>query len=165
MGTGKVSRGIPARVESVRRRLERWRETRRARARIPEPLWGAAVKAAGRYGIHRTAKALRLDYYSLKRRVEREASEKAAAVKGAAQAKGAAAKRRDARKLGVGVAGAAAVPASATFVELPVSAWPACGECVLELERPGGTKMRVCLKGVSAADVAAIGRGLWQVRP
>jgi hypothetical protein len=165
MGTGKVSRGIPARVEGVRRRLERWRGTRRAGARIPEPLWSAAVKVAERYGIHRTTKALRLDYYSLKRRVEREASEKEAAVKDVAQAKRAAAERRDARKSGVGVARTAAVPAPARFVELPVSAWAACGECTLELERPCGTKLRVCLKGMSAADVAAIGRGLWQVQP
>jgi len=31
------------------------------------------VKLAGKYGLHRTAKALRLDYYSLKKRVERDA--------------------------------------------------------------------------------------------
>jgi hypothetical protein len=161
MGTGKVSREIPARMESVRRRLERWRGTRRARARIPEPLWGAAVKVAGRYGIHRTAKALRLDYYSLKRRVEREADEKKAAGKGV-RAKRAAAKMPEARKSRV-TSQASAGPA--TFVELAGPAWAVCGECTLELERPGGTKLRVCLKGVSAADVAAIGRGLWQVQP
>ena len=140
--------------------MERWRGTRRARARIPEPLWGAVVKVAVRYGIHRTAKALRLDYYSLKRRVEREAGEKAASAKGAARAKGPAAKRRDARKSGVGASQASV--GTATFVELPAPAWAVCGECVLELERPGGTKLRVCLKGMPAADVAAIGRGLLQ---
>jgi len=163
MGTGKVSRGIPARVEGVRRRLERWRGTRRAGARIPEPLWNAAVKVAERYGIHRTTKALRLDYYSLKRRVEREAAEKEAAAKEAARAKEPAAKRRDARKSGVGTSQASV--GTTTFVELPAPAWAACGECTLELERPCGTKLRVCLKGMSVADVAAIGRGLWQVQP
>jgi hypothetical protein len=131
--------------------------------RIPEPLWAAAVKAAGRHGVHQTARALRLDYYSLKRRVEREAGEKAAAAKGAARAKGPAAKRRDARKSGVGAVHASA--GTATFVELPAPAWAVCGECVLELERPGGATMRVHLKGLPASDVVAIGRGLWQVQP
>jgi len=120
------------------------------------------VKVAGQYGVHRTAKALRLDYYSLKRRVEGEAGEKEAAGKGAVRAKGAAVKRPDARKSRVASQASAG---TATFVELAAPAWAACGECTLELERPGGTKLRVCLKGVSAADVAAIGRGLWQVQP
>lgn len=67
MGAGRGSRGLPAPLERVRGRFERWR---RAEARIPKALWGAAVKAAGRYGIHRTARALGVDYYTLKRRVE-----------------------------------------------------------------------------------------------
>ncbi|MCX7425403.1 MAG: hypothetical protein NTW96_07225 [Planctomycetia bacterium] len=80
MGTSKASRELPARVENVRRRFERWRRTRQSRSRIPEPPWAAAVKVAGGYGIHRTAKAMLLDYYSLKRRVEREAGESEAAA-------------------------------------------------------------------------------------
>jgi hypothetical protein len=157
MGTGNAWRELPARVEEVRRRLERWRGTSQSRSRIPEPLWVAAVKVAGRYGIHRTAKALRLDYYSLKRRVEREVAKKQAATE-----VGTAAQRRGARKSGVRISRAPAASAAATFLELPAPAWAASGECVLELERPGGAKMRVHLKGVPARDVVAIGRGLWQ---
>ena len=48
----------PARLKGLRRRFERWRRTRKVGTRIPEPLWAAAVKLAGRYGIHRTAKTL-----------------------------------------------------------------------------------------------------------
>jgi len=69
MGAKKTG-DLPARLEGLRRRFERWRRTRKVRARIPEPLWASAVKLAGRYGIHRTAKALRVDYYALKKRVE-----------------------------------------------------------------------------------------------
>ena len=158
MGTSEVSREIPVRVEGVRRRLERWREARRAGMRIPEPLWAAAVKVAGRYGIHRTAQTLRLDYYSLKRRVERESTEQEAATE-----RDAVAKRRGARKSGVGASKAPVADAAATFVELPPPVWSSCGECTLELERPGGTKMRVHLKGLPASDLAAFGRSLWQV--
>ncbi len=71
MGTRKT-RDLPARLEGVRRRFERWRRTRKVRSRIPEPLWASAVKMAGTYGIHRTAKALRLNYYALKKRVTEE---------------------------------------------------------------------------------------------
>ena len=39
-------------------------------ARIPERLWTLAVKLADAHGLNRTASALRLDYYTLKRRVE-----------------------------------------------------------------------------------------------
>ena len=45
------------------------RETHRARSRISDSLWAAAAKLAGSYGINRTARALRVDYYSLKERV------------------------------------------------------------------------------------------------
>ena len=72
MGT-KRRRDLPARLEGLRQRFERWRGTRKVRSRIPEPLWASAVKLATRYGIHRTAKALRVDYYALKKRVEQNA--------------------------------------------------------------------------------------------
>ena len=39
------------------------------RSRIPEPLWASAVEVAVAYGIHWAAKALRLSYYALKKRV------------------------------------------------------------------------------------------------
>jgi hypothetical protein len=94
------------------------------------------VKVAGRYGIHRTAKALSVDYYSLKKRVEQE------------------------------VAAAPAGPEEggvATFLELarPMSAG-SC-ECTLELEDADGAKMRVHLKGVESPDLAALSRSFWQI--
>ena len=72
MGSRSRGRGVPADLAGVRRRLEGWRRTREKRGRIPESLWAAAVKVAGGHGINRTATVLRLDYYSLKERVERE---------------------------------------------------------------------------------------------
>jgi hypothetical protein len=79
MSTRKTG-DLPARLAGLRQRFDRWRRTRKTRSRIPEPLWTSAVKVAGRYGIHRTAKALRVDYYSLKKRVEREAAATASDV-------------------------------------------------------------------------------------
>jgi hypothetical protein len=38
--------------------------------RIPETLWNAAAKMAAEHGLNRTARLLKLDYYSLKRRLD-----------------------------------------------------------------------------------------------
>ncbi len=80
------TRGLPARLEGVRQRFEGWRRTRKVRSRIPEALWASAVKMAGTYGLHRTAKALRVNYYMLKKRVERGAAVAASAPEGGAAA-------------------------------------------------------------------------------
>jgi hypothetical protein len=106
------------------------------RSRIPEPLWTSAVKMAGRYGIHRTAKVLRVDYYALKKRVE-----------------------------GAPAAIASKTPAEvarARFLELPAAPWVGAGECTLELEDAGGAKLRIHLKGFEAPDLAALNRSFWQ---
>ncbi len=56
-------------VEKARRKFVSWRGNRKARSRIPEELWTSAVVAARDVGINQACKALRLDYYALKRRV------------------------------------------------------------------------------------------------
>jgi hypothetical protein len=62
------TRGLPADLERLRQRFERWRATHRTHARISDSLWAAAAKLAGNYGICRTAKTLRVNYYALKKR-------------------------------------------------------------------------------------------------
>jgi len=133
MRTGTTD-GFPAGLESTRRRFDRWRQARTGRSRIPEILWASAVKAAGRYGLHPTARALRLDYYTLKKRA-------ASAVPGGGHE-------------GEGVA---------TFVELPPPVSMGSCECIVELEDPRGAKMRVHLKGMPAPDLAALSRGFWSL--
>ena len=54
----------------ARSRFEAWRERRQGGRRIPQPLWDLAVRLVSQHGISRTATALGLDYYSLKKRVE-----------------------------------------------------------------------------------------------
>ena len=129
-GTGD----LPARLDGTCRRFERWRRTHKGRGRIPESLWIAAVKAAGRYGLAKTARVLGLDYSALKKRV-------AAADSGSIPDRGTVAR----------------------FVELAPPASGDSRECVLELEDAGGAKMRVHLKGVEAPDLAALSRSFWGV--
>ena len=132
----KKARDLSARLEGVRWRFERWRRTRKVRSRVPESLWAAAVKMARVCGVHRIARALRVEYYALKKRVEQEVAQTS----------------------GVPEAGA-----GATFVELASPARVGPCECTLELENGSGAKMRVHLKGVEAPDLAALSRSLWDL--
>jgi hypothetical protein len=132
------TRKLPRRLEGVRRRIERWRQTREVRSRIPDRLWAAAVQMARAYGVNRTAQTLRLDYYGLKKRVEQKT---------------------------VGAANATEAKSTSRFVELaPFSSAGPC-ECSLELENVGGAKMRIQLKSITMPDLAAISQTFWNRRP
>ena len=129
MNTSKT-RELPARLEAVRRRFEQWRRTHRPRSRLPNGLWAAAVKMAGVYGLYRTARALPVEYYSPKQRVELQAV-----------ARG----RREPGPV-------------ATFLELPPPALTGTCEYMLELEDAAGSKMRVSLKAAASPDLTALCR-------
>jgi hypothetical protein len=141
MRTG-TTHDFPAWLERLHRRFDRWRQTRDGRSRIPATLWASAVKAAGRHGLNPTARALGLDYYSLKKRFEadgfRGESDRKAVAKSAASRL-----RRD------------------EFIELAPVASACSPECILELEHPGGAKMRVHLTGMPAPDLAVLSRSFW----
>jgi len=133
MDTNK-KRGHPAKLEAVRRRFERWRRTHRRRSRIPDALWRTAAKMAGWYGLHRTARALGVEYYSLKRRME---------------------------QLPAAVSGRPDSGAAAGFVELLPPVPPGACDCTLELEDAKGAKMRVQLRSTASVDLAALSRSFW----
>jgi len=67
---GRKRGEIPVSLARGRDRFEAWRRTREVGARIPERLWTLAVTLAREHGLSRTAGALKLDYDSLKKRVE-----------------------------------------------------------------------------------------------
>jgi len=125
-------------LEATRRRMERWRQKRTPSTRIPEHLWTSAVELARECGLNRTARTLRLNYYSLKKRLE-----------------------------AAGLPGSLTPEARPKFVEL-IASLPApftslC-ECTIELEHPKGAKMRIQLKGAEVArDLEALTRTFWSV--
>jgi hypothetical protein len=47
------------------------------------------------------------------------------------------------------------------FVELPQGAPTAASECLIECENAAGARLRMHLKGVALRDLAALGRSLW----
>ena len=119
---------LPAPLASARRRLELWRSTHSAPARIPPDVWNAAVRCATKYGLCPTARALGLDYNSLKRRMT--ASESASP----------------------------APEDRPAFLELPVPPGNGPAGVILEVERPGGAKLRVELWGSWVPDLADLAR-------
>lgn len=56
-------------LERLRRELVEWRQRHKAPTAIPAQLWTMAVELAKRNGVGPTARTLRLDYGSLKRRM------------------------------------------------------------------------------------------------
>ena len=132
-GTQKGGR-IPLRLARGAKRFAAWRRTREMGRRIPERLWKLAGRLAVTHGVCRTAAALGLDYYGLKRRVQERPSLAGRAGRKAEQR---------------------------AFVELPVASLAGTGECVLEFENARGSKLRVQLKGGPIPDLVALGRSIW----
>ncbi len=60
---------IPESLLEASQRLEQWRSTNRPRSPLPEWVWPEAVQLAQRYGVNGTARAMRLDYMQLKKRL------------------------------------------------------------------------------------------------
>ena len=66
----KAQLKVPAGMQRICRRFERWRRSHRGRLPIPEGLWASAAVVAREHGVFRTAKVLRLEYGKLKRMAE-----------------------------------------------------------------------------------------------
>jgi hypothetical protein len=128
-----------SRLRGVQRRFEAWRRERKGRARIPEPLWRAAVKMAEIYGVNRAATALRLDYYTLKKRLEAKAN--------------------------AGRDGSSGAEGGIPFLEMTPLGSIGTGECTVELEDFKGATMRIQLRGYAAPDLAALTRSFWSSDP
>lgn len=60
---------LPEATLQLQQQLEQWRATQRVGAKLPESFWQSAAELARQHGVNPTARALRLDYTALKRRV------------------------------------------------------------------------------------------------
>jgi hypothetical protein len=141
-------------MEELGRQLEAWRNSHALRRRLPEELWTAAVGVAGQEGIYRTARALRLDYANLKRRIEATDAKKAIFPSKAQQDD---ARVKPRRKVGASVKRGSAPP---EFVELLAGSIGA--DCVIEVEGQGG-RMRIQMK-LTAPEVVSLVRE-WREGP
>ena len=64
---GNGAQGL-ARLDQLRRQIERWRRTRMKRSPMPAELWTAATDLARELGVSRVARELGVGYESLKER-------------------------------------------------------------------------------------------------
>jgi hypothetical protein len=126
---------VPAGLQRICRRFERWRSSHRGRLPIPEGLWASAAEVAREHGVFRTAKVLHLEYGKLKRMVESANQHRRPAA---------------AHPLG-----------PATFLELAPPLGVGLSECLIELEGPRG-KIRIQWKGTTVPDLASLSRALWE---
>jgi len=109
-------------IVQLQRQLDQFRSTQSGRAKLPEPLWQAAVELARQHGVHAVAHPLRLDYMGLKKRLS-----------------------------GDPLAGRKVTSTKPAFVELsprPVTS----GECMIEFDSPSGGKMRIQWKATMPPD-------------
>ena len=124
---GQEARGVPEELEQLRQRLEEFRSTHALRSRLPESLWVAAAELAKRRGMYQTARALRLDYAELKKRIENHGQTK--------------------RKR---------TTAPASFMEFIAPAARAITDCTVEVESAQGSKLRLDLKAVPTSGLVSL---------
>jgi len=125
---------VPARLLELEKRFASWRKARVKGERIPKPLWNSAAKLARNFGIHQTARLLKLDYYSLKKHVDAQPASRKNTMQNTSQP---------------------------TFIELPSPPLTVVNECTIELEDASGASLRMHLKGSDFPDVLALGRSFW----
>ena len=132
-------------VEQLRHRFMEFRKTHAVRSRLPEELWAAAAKVAGRDGIEATARVLEVDRPSLRKWTDRfepraQSQQRKAPV------------QRRARKR---------VPAASAFVELLAETASSSlhsreTSCRVEVESPKGGKLRLELKAIPSSELAEL---------
>ncbi len=121
------------------REFERWRASRPRGARIPATLWRSAAALAAVHGVSKTATALGLDYYALKKRLGERPTEASPAAEGPAPAPG--------------------------FIEVALPSSASTVTCTIEVEKlegdVGHAKLRLELEDLALTDLDALLRSLW----
>ena len=120
-------------IEDVAKQFEAWRKTSKLHEPIPAELWKAAASLCATYPTYKIARKLRLNYTKLKEHLPAFKSE-----------------------LPIKKAGAAAA-----FIELDLASAGKVCEYVIEMQDPGGGKMRLQLKGHQCLDPIEICKAFW----
>ena len=134
--TTKSDPTFSAAIARVQPALTAWRERRKHREPIPEPLWRKMVRIARRYGLSPVAQALRVNYTALKHHLVATATSQTSRPGGLAP----------------------------DFVEVPMTACPTGSQWVIELEDRGGSKLTLRLAQTDSAAALALAQGLWRQR-
>jgi len=138
MGRKQRTAELPADVRRVQALIERWRKTRKKRTAMPEQMWQGAVSLARVHGVYWTARALRLSYESLKRRV------------------GAAA--------GNGQGGQKDHPGFVQLDPAPLMGFAQSAGSVVEMSDADGAKLMIRLTDGGELDLAGLAEAFWRRR-
>jgi len=115
-------------LTTARRQFDHWRSRHRKRARLPKELWRQAAALAREHGLNKTAGALGLKYYSLKKHVDEMTTEQAIPAK-----------------------------AEPDFIELLGGVMtPGAVECTIEWADGRGATVRMHIKGVGLPELASL---------
>lgn len=127
MNTKPLSK-VPKALSEARFQLDHWRSQRPSkRTRLPKEFWQKAVTLAKEHGLNKTARALGLKYYSLKKHLESSAIDELKPAKTRSE-----------------------------FLEfLPSPMTSQSIDCMIELEDGSGESMRMHIKGANIADLAS----------
>lgn len=113
-------------LEEVQKEFENWRRRRKnRRAHIPSTLWEAGASLSGQYSVNEISKRLHLNHTALRDRIE-------------------------AYRQGKGIK--AKEPA---FIELDMISPRIITECIIEMDKPDGARMKIIIKG-SCPDIAGV---------
>jgi hypothetical protein len=121
-----------AALERVKQLFSNWRETKTGRARIPDSLWDAAADLFHTWGlsINKIVRSLSLSHSTLKTKIHATPSVDVKAIDDT-------------------------VP-TPTFIE--VESPHISSDCVIEMEKQSGVKMRMCFIGRADPAVISLGR-------
>jgi len=126
----KQPTNLPIALSEARRQLDHWRSQQpNKRTRLPKELWQQAVALAKDHGLNKTARALGLKYYSLKKHLDETDTDALVAAK-----------------------------PTPDFIELlPDTVSPGSVECMIEwaAEGPKAT-VRMHIKGASVSELTAL---------
>jgi hypothetical protein len=104
-------------LEEVQQQFEQWRRHRKKRDRIPSALWEAAASLSGRYSVNEVSKRLHLNHTAVRDRI-------------------------GAQRDGEGIK-----PNEPAFIELDMISPYATAGCIIEMEKPGGVRIKIIVKG------------------
>ncbi len=115
-------------LTTARRQFDHWRSRHRKRARLPKELWRLAAVLAREHGLNKTARALGLGYYSLKKHLADAGAEELLPAK-----------------------------AKPDFIEfLPDLMRPGAVECTIEWADGSGATVWMHIKGAGLSELASL---------
>lgn len=125
----KQPANLPIALSTARRQFDHWRSQQpNKRTRLPKELWQQAVALAKEHGLNKTARALGLKYYSLKKHLGETGTDALVVAK-----------------------------PTPDFIELlPETVTAGSVECMIEWAEGPNATVRMHIKGASASELTAL---------